>query len=59
MKAIVFVQPGDESVLHLLANISAQAQERSADAEIGRSIWGGTPLGQMPAWSVYWSIGGG
>ena len=53
---------GDGLALHLLANLSSHdlshaATPRNAQAP-GSPIWGGQPGEQLPAWSVFWRLGG-
>jgi 1,4-alpha-glucan branching enzyme len=47
---------GDGSQLFLLANLSDQPQP--ADPHKAQPIWGGPIPHMLPAWSVFWGIGG-
>jgi malto-oligosyltrehalose trehalohydrolase len=47
---------GDGSQLFLLANLSDQPQP--ADPHRAQPIWGGPIPHMLPAWSVFWGIGG-
>ena len=49
---------GDGTTLRLLANLSDRAPRPPRDADIGTPVWGGRPPASLPAWSVYWGIGG-
>jgi len=42
--------------LSMLANFSAQPQQRPSDFATGRSVWGGAPPQALPPWSVYVSL---
>jgi maltooligosyltrehalose trehalohydrolase len=41
-----------------MANLSNREIARKASAASGTSIWGGEAGDVMPAWSVFWRIGG-
>ncbi|MGC2781646.1 MAG: malto-oligosyltrehalose trehalohydrolase [Bradyrhizobium sp.] len=49
---------GDGTKLRLLANVSDREIAAPANEFPGTPIWGGTPGERLPAWSVFWSIGG-
>jgi maltooligosyltrehalose trehalohydrolase len=49
---------GDGATLQLAANLSNSEIARKASAASGTSIWGGEAGDVMPAWSVFWRIGG-
>lgn len=49
---------GDGTTLRLLANVSDQEIAGRSGEFPGTVIWGGTPAGRLPPWSVFWSIGG-
>jgi malto-oligosyltrehalose trehalohydrolase len=49
----------DGSALHLIANLSKVAAQRSRRAPAGRPLWGGAVESVLPPWSVFWSVGAG
>jgi malto-oligosyltrehalose trehalohydrolase len=50
---------GDGKTLALLANLTPAPADLPRRLIAGRSIWGGKPAGELPPWSVFWSIGPG
>ena len=49
---------GDGSGLALMANLSGEAAQAPRLAGEGRALWGDAAGGQIPPWSVSWTIGG-
>jgi maltooligosyltrehalose trehalohydrolase len=45
-------------ILELLANLSDAAKARPVDLHWSGPVWGGEPPRELPAWSVYVTIGG-
>jgi maltooligosyltrehalose trehalohydrolase len=48
---------GDGAMLRLIANLSAN-EIAGTPAQDGTPIWGGDSVERLPAWSVFWRIGG-
>ncbi|KQW20934.1 malto-oligosyltrehalose trehalohydrolase [Afipia sp. Root123D2] len=48
----------DGRSLKLAANLSARALPAPASAPSDQPVWGQTPNGTMPPWSVVWTLGG-
>jgi maltooligosyltrehalose trehalohydrolase len=49
---------GDGATLRLVANLSSTEIAHEVGEPTGVAIWGGEPEKLLPAWSVFWRIGG-
>lgn len=47
---------GDNSRLHLLANIGAEPAHLPEQRPVGMPVWGVQPMQDLPPWSVFWQI---